>query len=61
MFDDWFRNKGISTTGVQGAAIEWLSKNTNITLQHFHNADTRTAVFIVKLDSDIKNSNIECV
>lgn len=61
VFDDWFRNKGISNAGVQGAVIEWLSKNKNITLQHFYNADTRTAVFIVKLDSYIENIKIDCV
>tara|TARA_B100001093_G_scaffold518619_1_gene604136 strand:- start:1019 stop:1819 length:801 start_codon:yes stop_codon:yes gene_type:complete len=61
VFDDWFRNKGISSNGVQGAVLEWLEKNSNITLQHFYNSDTRTAVFIVKIDNEIKVSNIECV
>jgi len=61
VFDDWFRNKGISTTGVQGAVLEWLNHNTNIKLQHFYNADTRTAVFILKFNNDNHTSHIECV
>jgi|TARA_A100001035_G_scaffold60056_1_gene45052 hypothetical protein len=61
VFDDWFRNKGISSTGVQGAVLEWLERNSNIKLQHFYNSDTRTALFIVKIDSKINVSNIDCV
>ena len=38
--DDWFRNRGIATAGVQGAVTEWLSNNSQLSLQHFHNADT---------------------
>ena len=61
VFDDWFRNKGITSTGVQGAVLEWLERNSNIKLQHFYNSDTRTALFIVKIDSKINVSNIDCV
>ena len=61
VFDDWFRNKGISSAGVQGAALHWLESNPNIKLQHYYNCDTRTALFIVKIDSVENFSNIECV
>lgn len=61
IFDDWFRNKGISSTGVQGAALDWLKSNPQITLQHYYNCDTRTALFIVKINSENQISNIECV
>ncbi len=61
IFDDWFRNKGISTEGVQGAVLDWLEKNQNISLQHYYNCDTRTALFIVKIDGIEKNVKIDCV
>ena len=54
-------NSGITSTGVQGAVLEWLERNSNIKLQHFYNSDTRTALFIVKIDPKINVSNIDCV
>jgi len=62
IFDDWFRNGGDNTNGVQGAVLHWLEKNDGIVLQHFHNSDTRTATFIVRKNNKNFNlKNIECV
>ncbi len=61
VFDDWFRNRGYSGHGVQGAVLEWLGRNKQISLQHFHNSDTRTAVFIVEIDAEISTDQINCV
>ena len=61
IFDDWFRNKGNSTEGVQGAAIEWLAKNPDIHLQHFYSCDTRTALFIVQINSKKVDNQINSV
>jgi len=62
IFDDWFRNGGYKKRGVQGAVLDWLDKNNDITLQHYYNSDTRTAIFIViKNDDDRKNYKIDCV
>jgi O-methyltransferase len=63
IFDDWFRNGGYINNGVQGAVLDWLNKNQNIILQHYHNSDTRTATFIVRAsDTEINNTNrIDCV
>jgi O-methyltransferase len=62
IFDDWFRNAGNINNGIQGAVLKWLNKNKNITLQHYHNSDTRTATFIVR-KSEIQQtqSKIDCV
>ena len=49
ILDDWFRNRGSMKEGVQGAVLEWLSKNPTIALQHFYSCDTRTALFIVQM------------
>jgi hypothetical protein len=46
---------------IQGAVLEWLGRNNNISLQHFHNSDTRTAVFIVEIDAKISTDQINCV
>jgi O-methyltransferase len=59
--DDWFRNRGLASAGVQGAVIEWLKRNPRISLQHFHSSDTRTAVFIVRLDSEYELKQIDSV
>ena len=49
-------------TGVQGAVLNWLEKNKDITLQHYYNSDTRTAIFIViKYDNDLREYKIDCV
>lgn len=61
VFDDWFRNRGYTDHGVQGAVLAWLGRNKNISLQHFHNSDTRTAVFIVEIDAKISTDQINCV
>ena len=61
VFDDWFRNKGNPEDGVQGATILWLRENENINLQHFYNADTRTAVFIVQKNSSKYDAKINSV
>ena len=61
IFDDWFRNRGIPSAGVQGATLDWLKNNKNISLQHYQNFDTRTAVFIVQIDSDSYPVSIDCV
>ncbi len=62
IFDDWFRNGGHKNNGVQGAVLSWLDESKNITLQHYHNSDTRTATFIVRKNSVNNNQeNIDCV
>lgn len=62
IFDDWFRNGGVTTNGVQGATIKWLEANPEIRLQHLCNTDTRTAVFVVELNPLEKSSaQITCV
>jgi len=61
IFDDWFRNRGHSDRGVQGAVLEWLGRNKQISLQHFYNSDTRTAVFIVEIDAKPSTQKINCV
>ena len=62
IFDDWFRNGGYVNNGVQGAVLDWLNRNQNIILQHYHNSDTRTATFIVReSSSETKNNRIDCV
>jgi O-methyltransferase len=61
IFDDWFRNKGNSSHGVQGAVLDWLDQNKKITLQHFYNCDTRTALFIVEINGRGSPSYINCV
>ncbi len=61
IFDDWFRNRGRSDHGVQGAVLGWLDKNKDVSLQHFYNSDTRTAVFIVEKDAAPKSNRISCV
>lgn len=62
IFDDWFRNAGIKKNGVQGAVLNWLDKNSDITLQHYHSSDTRTATFITrKNDTKTMHKQIECV
>lgn len=48
--DDWFRNRGNPSKGVQGALLEWLRENEEITLQHFCTWDAKTVVFIVHLE-----------
>jgi len=61
IFDDWFRNKGNPEQGVQGATLDWLKRNPNISLQHFHNSDTRTATFIVRVGETHLSPQINCV
>ena len=61
VFDDWFRNKGLSNTGVQGAVLKWLENNQDVNLQHYYSCDTRTAVFIVKIGIKADNSQIESI
>ena len=61
IFDDWFRNKGNPGQGVQGATLDWLKRNPKISLQHFHNSDTRTATFIVQVDEINHLPQINCV
>ena len=58
IFDDWFRNRGEPTHGVQGAVLDWLSENKQISLQHFYSCDTRTVLFIVQFDQKIDLSSI---
>lgn len=59
--DDWFRNRGNNSQGVQGAVLDWLTEYPNISLQHFHNSDTRTAVFIIRTQAAESSSKIDCV
>lgn len=61
IFDDWFRNRGISNAGVQGATLDWLENNKQVSLQHFQNFDTRTAVFIVQIECTVHSTRINCV
>jgi hypothetical protein len=58
IFDDWFRNMGDPTKGVQGSVIKWLSQNKHITLQHYYSCDTRTILCIVQLNQNIDLSSI---
>ncbi len=61
IFDDWFRNKGNVNEGVQGAVLRWLRENENIFLQHFYSSDTRTTLFIVQMDAEKTDKNINSV
>ena len=61
IFDDWFRNKGYTNQGIQGAALDWLAENKNIFLQHYYNSDTRTVLFIVQMDGSKKDFQINSV
>ena len=61
VFDDWFRNRGNSSHGVQGAVLDWLDQNKNVTLQHYYNCDTRTALFIIEIDGKNSTAQINCV
>ncbi|MDB2532315.1 TylF/MycF family methyltransferase [Alphaproteobacteria bacterium] len=61
IFDDWFRNRGEAKSGVQGAVNEWLVKNKNLSLQHFHNFDTRTVAFIVQMEKYENGRQLNCV
>lgn len=58
IFDDWFRNRGEPTQGVQGAVLDWLSQNKQISLQYYYSCDTRTVLFIVLFDQKIDLSSI---
>lgn len=58
ILDDWFRNRGEPTQGVQGAVLKWLSENKNISLQHYYSCDTRTVLFIVQIDQNVDLSPI---
>tara|TARA_B100002052_G_scaffold251894_1_gene240245 strand:+ start:392 stop:1192 length:801 start_codon:yes stop_codon:yes gene_type:complete len=61
IFDDWFRNKGNTNEGVQGAALKWQSENENIYLQHFYSCDTRTALFIVQVNGEKVDGRINSI
>jgi len=61
IFDDWYRNKGKPSTGIQGAVLEWLKENKHISLQHFYTSETKATVFIVNLDEHPDLSGISFV
>ena len=61
ILDDWFRNRGEPTQGVQGAVLKWLSENKNISLQHYHSCDTRTALFIIQMNQNVDLSSISYI